>query len=62
MMTTDVCPEVCLVCGYLTLGLDLCYFCRLPVAEPPGRQVRQTCNDSSSARRPRPSCTVQAAS
>jgi hypothetical protein len=61
-VTTDVCPEVCLVCGYLTYGLDLCYFCRLPVAETPGRQVRQTCNDSGSASRSRPSRNVQAAS
>jgi hypothetical protein len=26
-MTTGVCPELCLVCGYPTFGADLCYFC-----------------------------------
>lgn len=53
MVTTDVCPDVCLVCGYLTLGHDLCYFCRSPVAEPLDGEVRQTLNDSSARRSPR---------
>lgn len=61
MVTTDVCPDVCLVCGYLTLGLDLCYFCRCPVAEPLDGEARQTFNDKS-ARRSRRSCIVKAAS
>ena len=32
-MTTYGCPKVCAACGYLTLGPDLCYFCRPLVAE-----------------------------
>jgi hypothetical protein len=32
-VTIDVCPDVCRACGYLTLGPDLCYFCRPVVAE-----------------------------
>jgi hypothetical protein len=61
-VTIDVCPDVCLVCGYLTLDLDLCYFCRSPLAETLDGQVSQTFNDRSSARRSRRSCSVKAAS
>ncbi|WP_156655963.1 hypothetical protein [Mycobacterium sp. 852002-51971_SCH5477799-a] len=61
-MTTDVCPDVCLVCGYLTYGFDLCYFCLSPVAEPLDGQVRQAIYDNSNARQSRRSCIVKAAS
>lgn len=33
MVTTNVCPDVCPVCGYLTLEPDPCYFCGPVVAE-----------------------------
>lgn len=61
MVTTDVRPDVCLMCGYLTFGLDLCYFCRCPVVEPLDREFRPTFHDSSACRTRR-SRTVKAAS
>jgi hypothetical protein len=62
IVTIDVCPDVCVVCGYLTFGLDLCYFCRSPVAETLDGQARHTLDDSSSAGRSGRSCSVKAAS